>query len=446
MKKIPNFPFPQYLNYEIKPMLPSDKKPAWREEKIIGLFRQFLLNDLIVDTNSPANKDEFRMIFRHYQSWAIEEDGLDVSHLTVSESHGYGMMMLAYMAGSENQLNLSSEQWIYDCESLHDYFNAMLRTVLTFPSVIGDEENKLFAWELKGYPRDGTNQTGYKQENGFKTAPFTKLPTSSCATDGDMDIIYSLLLADRQWGSDGDYNYKQIALEMLKWFWKYCVHREYHTLLLGDWSHEREGVKSSATRPSDFILSHLKAYAKADPHHDWQLVINATYDVIHDIRTAENILGHENGMLPDFVIRGQDKWEVPSGSVLEGDTDKDFAFNACRVPWRLATDYLICGNTKFGTKNLLDDIIAPLDKHAKKIGNPDEFGPFKMDGSLMDITDPHLFAPPFLLTAAANAAGQEWVNKIWDWDGLSAYQGDNYADYIKLMVMLTASGNYWMPV
>ena len=451
MSKIqPNFPFPQRNKYRVPPMLPSDKTQEQLEDKILSLFRHFLVNELIIDINSPPNKDEFRLIFRHYQSWAIDEDGLDVSHLTVSESHGYGMMILVYMAGSEAKLGLEPKQWIYGCESLKDYYDAMLRTVMAFPSVINnpdisDDENKLFAWELKGYPRDGANQTGYIEKDGFKFAPFTRLETSSCATDGDMDIIYSLLLADKQWGSDGAYNYKAYALEMLKCFWKYCVHQKYHTLLLGDWAHARKDETGDATRPSDFILSHLKVYAEADPSHDWQLVIDATYHVMNDIRTAENEQGNITGMLPDFVIRGENKWEVPKGNVLEGDTDKDFAFNACRVPWRQATDYLLYGNTKFVDKTMLDDIIIPLDNHAKNIGNLDNFGPFQMDGSLTDIEDSHLFTPPFLLTACARANDQEWVNRLWDWHGFDEYQGDCYADYIKFLVMLTASGNYWLP-
>ena len=440
-----NFPFPQRNTYAIAPLLPSNLAREQMEEKIISLFRQILLNDLIIDTNSPANKNEFRLVFRHYLSWDIDENNLDVSHLTVSESHGYGMMMLAYLAGSEEKFAFSSEQWIYGCDSFFDYFNAMLRTVLAFPSVVGDDGNKLFAWELTGYPRDGDNRTGYIEKNGFKWAPFTRLSTSSCATDGDMDIIYALLLADRQWGSGGNYDYRQIALAMLESFWRYCVHHEYRSLLLGDWSSFRDGVCSKATRPSDFVLSHLKAYAQADKAHDWQSVIHATYQVIHDIRTAENELGHETGMLPDFVIWGENAWEVPEGFVLERDVDKDFAFNSCRVPWRLATDYLLCGNTKFSGQTMLEAIIKPLDNHARKIGDLDAFGPFRMDGSPADIADPHLFAPPFLLTAAAHGSNQEWVNKIWNWHGLDQYQGDNYADYIKLMVMLTASGNYWMP-
>ena len=441
-----NFAFPQHVQYHVHQMMPSDKSQEQLDDMIIELFRQFLIHDLIVDSNSPQNWEEFRLAFRHYQSWAVNNDSIDVSHLTVSESHGYGMMMLAYMAGSEDRLNLSPDQWLFGCTSLKHYFDAMVRTVLEFPSVTGGLDNKLFAWELKGYPRDGDNRTGYIEENGIKKAPFTRPGNGTSATDGDMDIIYALILADKQWGSEGTYNYKQMALDMLESFWKYCIHRDYHTLLLGDWAQGSRGQRlGDATRPSDFILSHLKAFDAIDETHDWQLVIDATYQVIQEIRDAENNLGNENGMLPDFVIRSDDEWKVPDGHVLEGTGDGTFAYNACRVPWRLGTDYILYGDIVIGDSAMYDYIIEPLDYFAKNIGNMNQMGPFNMDGSSVGWTDPHLFAPPFLLPAVITARDQEWVDIIWSWDGINAYQGDNYADYIKLLVLLTASGNYWIP-
>ncbi|MCL2717875.1 MAG: glycosyl hydrolase family 8 [Lachnospiraceae bacterium] len=441
-----SYPFPQHIDYHVNQMKPSDKSQEQLDEMIIDLFRQFLLNDLIVDSDSPQTGDEFRLVFRHYQAWLINNDSIDVSHLTVSESHGYGMMMLAYMAGSEERLNLSPEQWLFDCTSLKHYFDAMVRTVLAFPSVSGGTDNKLFAWELNGYPRDGDNRTGYIIENGIKKAPFTRPASGSSATDGDLDIIYALLLADKQWGSDGAYDYKQLALEMLESFWRYCVHREYHTLLLGDWAQGSRGTRlGDATRSSDFVLSHLRAFAEVDKAHDWQLVIDATYNVIQEIRDAENELGNKNGFLPDFVVRSEGRWKVPDGHVLEGSGDGTFAYNACRIPWRLGTDYILYGDRVIGDSTLFEYIIKPLDDFAKEIGSMTQMGPFNMDGSSVGWTDPHLFAPPFLLPAAITATDQDWLDSIWGWNGINAYQGDNYADYIKVLVLLIASGNYWTP-
>ena len=445
-----NYPFPQQAKYAIDPLLPSDKTLAEIDGMILNLFKQILLTDLIVDANGPQTKEEFRLVFRHYLEWEIEEGEIEVSHINVSESQGYGMMMLAYMAGCEDALQLGSQQWLFGCDKLQDYFDAMLRTVIAFPSITG-ENNHLFTWELTGYPRDGENQTGYKETAaGFKTAPFT-LDTKGgdSATDGDMDIIYALLLADKQWGSAGSYNYKQIALDMLEDFWKYCVHQEYYTLLLGDWANTvDEKVLRDATRTSDFIMSHLKVYAAVDKAHDWQKVIDATYEVIKEIRDAEIKKGRNNGLLPDFVVRSKGKWAVPKAGVLEGDEDNAFAYNACRIPWRLGTDYLLFGDTRIGDKSLAEYIIKPLDDFMRTYtkGDMEKMGPLFLSGKPMDWDDAETFAPELLVTAAGNGYDQDWVNQVWAYEGLKIYRGNNYGDYITLFSMLTAAGYYWLPI
>jgi hypothetical protein len=441
---VPRYPFPHYTEYAITPM-PPDKTKKETEEIIIDLFRNILLNDLIVDSTAPQNSDEFRMVIRHSHEWEVNEGTIEVSHINVSESQGYGMIIIAYMAGCEDKLNFLDNNWIFGSTSLKDYYDAMLRTVMAFPSVIAPH---LFTWELFGYPAgENTNGTGYKTINGIKTAPFT--PDSNrgdCATDGDMDIIYSLILADRQWGSGGKYNYINIAKNMLNDLWDYCVHDEYHTLLLGDWAknHDAE-IFANASRPSDFIISHLKTYKEVNPDHDWQAVIDATYNIIKEIRNKQNAAGNNNGLMPDFVIRVESGWEIPGESFIE-DYDGDFSYNACRVPWRFGTDYFLFGNTAIGNSSLYDLIIKPLDDFARNYtgGNPDKLGPLFMDGKPFSWTDPDLFAPPFLVTAAA-VTNQEWVNTLWNFNGLSEYNGDTYGDYIKLLVMLTVTGAYWLP-
>jgi hypothetical protein len=34
---------------------------------------------------------------------------------------------------------------------------------------------------------------------------------------------------------------------------------------------------------------------------------------------------------------------------------------------------------------------------------------------------------------------------MWKWEGLEDFWCDTWGDYIKMIVMLTASGNYWKP-
>ncbi|WP_449437807.1 glycosyl hydrolase family 8 [Pedobacter steynii] len=55
----------------------------------------------------------------------------------------------------------------------------------------------------------------------------------SCATDGDMDIAYALLLADKQWGSSGKINYKAEAISIINALKASIIHTKYKTLKNG---------------------------------------------------------------------------------------------------------------------------------------------------------------------------------------------------------------------
>lgn len=449
-------PFPTAGDYAVLPTLPSNKSEEERKKIMTELFKDILLNNLIVDSNGPQDRDNFRLVFEH-----SGDDG----HVTVSESQGYGMMMLAYMAGSEEELALSADEWRNGSISLKDYYDAMLRTVIEFPSV-SYPGTTLFAWKLLGAETDADGM-GFTGEGAGKTAHFVKVSSGTSATDGDMDIIYSLLLADQQWGESTKFSgrsYKEIALDMLADLWKYCVHDQYHTLLLGDWA-KRSGnaVLRDATRSSDFILSHLKAYQKADPAHDWQKVIDATYNVIRDIREAEAALGRDNGLLPDFIIRGENSWEVPAGYIMEASHDNAYAYNACRVPWRLGTDYMLFGDTAFGGTSLAEAVIRPIDEFAKDFsgGEPETLGPVHMDGTSLGWTDPGTFGASFLVTAAATGLDQSWIDAFYEgwtewrdtgeagWQpfasGIHDRGNNHYGDYIKLLAMIVANGYWWTP-
>jgi len=477
-----NFPFPQHAasSYANPPALPASRSQDQMDKLIIDLFKKILLNNLIVDENGPQNKDGFRMANWHSLAWEVQEGISEYSHINVSESMGYGMLMMVYMSGSEKKLGLKKKDWIFGCTSLKEYYDAMLRTVLEYPSVIAPH---LFAWQLHGYTDKGVKYSkfikNWKSEhdgytgfaitkNGLKTAPFTRDPEDGdSAADGDMDIIYSLIIADRQWGSDGSYNYLEIARTMLADLWQYCVHPAYKTMLLGDWASKGgdkgnpalAAIQMNATRPSDFIISHLKAYKAIDSAHNWQEVIDATYGVIKDVYADVKVKhGGGRGLLPDFVIRNNAKtaWVVPEGHVLEEDTDGSYSYNSCRIPWRLGTDYLLYGgNATLAGYDTFAETIQPLDKLAAEIyekSNLDTFGPLTITGDGVWNTDnwdefwddPQSFTAPFLVTAAA-ANNKDLVNEMWKWDGLKEFWCDTWGDYIKMLVMLTASGNYWKP-
>jgi len=500
----PAFPFPQgessLATYTVRPVLPTHSVAA--QQTMINLLKDILNNNLIFDSRTPLTRSRFRIVLEHHASYPrtghSASGNIHEEHITVSESMGYGMLILAYMAGSEDALTAAGHTWRFGAESLKDYYDGMLRTVLSFksPLSVNGVRTAQHSWELFGF-NTGINETGFAVNNGTdiltkgfryinnstasaKIAPFANTPGggpnggegntgyynngTSSATDGDMDIIYSLIVADKQWGSDGRYNYREIALEMLEGFWRAVTHTQYRTLLLGDWAwraHLSSGVNlNNGTRPSDFVLSHLRAYKAFDTERNWQEVIDATLNVIADIRDGQHAIGNpNNGLLPDFAVReaASEKWKPAPPNFLEGSSDGRYNWNSCRTPWRLGTDYLLYGDTamtgNIANPSLFNYIIAPLDAFAKaRVGNNRNSMTglstnFPLNAALensRENANPG-FVTPFLVTAAAVGNDQEWVDAFWAYPGMSRFNNNWYTDYYKLIVMITASGNYWKP-
>jgi len=508
-----NFPFPQrtasLATYANEPLLPSDMIAA--ENQMIKLLADTLNNNLIFDSRTPLDRDNFRVVFEHHANYPRTGDRnsskIHEEHITVSESMGYGMLILAYMAGCEAALTEAGHTWRFNAQSLKDYYDGMLRTVLSFqsPIFVEGKETKQHSWELFGF-NTGVNDTKltvndmvHIRQRGFrhmennnasaKIAPFANTPGGSengsggltgynnrgtnSAADGDMDIIYSLIVADKQWGSGGRYNYKELALDMLEGFYRSVIHVEYKTVLLGDWAWKEFPLDDrdvfNATRPSDFILSHLRSYKAIDSAHNWQEVIDATLNVIIDIRDALHANGApENGLLPDFCISTYDtnfKWEPAPSDLLEGGDDK-FGWNSYRTPWRLGADYLLYGDTPMPAGSLPNPSlffysIIPFDNFARARIGTDRNNmsglnsiDHPLDTALANSSSASNVGvvAPFLVTAAAAGGSpgaqddnQAWVDAFWKWRNMGAWANDWFANYYKLICMIIASGNYWKP-
>ena len=493
--ELAHFPFPQrsasLATYQNRPMLPSNMMAAERD--MIDLFVSILNQNLIFDSRMPLNPQEFRIVFQHHTN-SIRTQALE-DHITVSESMGYGMLLLVYMAGSEERLTEAGHTWRFGAASLKDYYDGMLRTVLAFqsPLIVGGSTTRQHSWELFGF-NTGVNETGLSVNNtsihrtrGYrfyennissaKIAPFANTIAggvdggggstgynnngTSSAADGDMDIIYSLIAADKQWGSSGRFDYRQIALDMLEGFWRSVVNPHYNTIMFGDWSFAGARPDNARTRPSDFMLGHLRAFKAFDTARNWQLVIDATLNVIANIRDSQHVIENpNNGLLPDFTIRDNDtgKWIVPTVRVLESaDNDGQYGWNSVRTPWRLGTAYLHYGDMamtgSLSNPSLFTYSIKPLDDFAKaRVGN--DRNTMRGLSMIYPINSPLAnstlgatpsFVVPFVVTAAAVRNDQNWVDAFWTWSNTFHFENNWYADYYKLIALITASGNFWKP-
>lgn len=382
-------PFPQHVTYTSGVLIPGIAR-ATMDAKVTSLYSSWKTAYLkTVASTSPAQK------FVKYESGKTT---------TVSEAHGWGMVITAYMGDQTN-------------------FNAMYYYYKAHPSTKG---KNLMAWKQK--------------LSGSKMVDTEGVDS---ATDGDMDIAYGLLLADKQWGSSGTINYKSAALNVLHDILSYDVNQSEWILLMGDWA---KGSDETHTRPSDFMIEHLLVFAAADTANSskWTNI----YNKINTIVKYQFANGSKNtGLMPDFMVKSGSNYVPVSGEYLESSHDGDFDYNSCRTPWRLAMAYITKGKT---------DLLAQQQKQASwiKTKSASKATGIKAgyyvkngtNGNSYQSYDDLCFTAPFAVNAMISG-NQTWVNTLWtsitggDYDSTNDYYGDT----IRMQVLIVLSGNWWLP-
>jgi endo-1,4-beta-D-glucanase Y len=317
--------------------------------------------------------------------------------VTISEGHGYGMVIVPMMAGHD-----TDAQKLFD--GLYQYFRKA-------PSGITPD---LMAWAA---------DANCKPVSG---------PDS--ATDGDLDIAFGLLLADKQWGSTGTINYLAEAKKVINAIKSAEVNHTTHLTMLGDWDEQT----AYSTRPSDFMIDHFRSFASATGDADWNKTVDATYQVIGTI-TGPTGPAKTTGLMPDFVVSTNTTAKPANSGFLEGPHDGDYDYNSCRYPWRLGTDYIVSGDAKAKAAAVQ---LTTWIKGAAKTPDGIRSG-YKLSGTAyVDYVD-MAFEAPFGV-AALGGGDQAWLDAMWtSISGMGAE--DYYSDSIKLLSMVVMSGNWWAP-
>jgi len=326
-------------------------------------------------------------------------------NLTVSEAHGYGMIVAALMAGHD--------------PDAREIFDGMYAYFREHPSVYGPG---LMAW--------------------YQRKSCASAEGSDSASDGDLDIAYALLLADKQWGSCGAIDYHAEALDVLAAIAAREVDGSGRYVLLGDWATPAEPGYYAATRSSDFMPDHLRSFAAATGSAVWTDVLDHTYQVVDDVQTTHSPV---TGLLPDFVANPGGAPAPVAPNFLEGPNDGDYDYNACRDPWRIATDFLVAGEPR--AKTAVERITGWF--RGATGDDPGTIGAgYQLDGTPSPDSDfrSMAFVAPLGVAAMVDAAHQAWLNAVWDLVVATPLDAEAYYENtLKLLAMIVMSGNWWVP-
>ena len=378
-----NYPFPTHNTYHagvIKPNIPQ----ATMDQKVEQLYDQWKQAYL---TTRAGHPDQM-YVFYNADGTSYPENAV-----SVSEGHGYGMMLAALMAGYDPQA-----QTIFD---------NLFRYYVAFPSSI---TAPLMGWQQV----DEDGEIVPNPEGG-----------DDSATDGDMDIAYALLLADKQWGSNngpGSIDYLSHAREMMTGMVSGDICIPKSTLRLGDWVNDYDTKFRYATRPSDFMLNHLRTFSAESGDATWDAVLNKTYLIINQL--FENY-SPQTGLLPDFSEFVGNAYIPARQGFLERAEDGYYSWNSCRTPWRIATDYILTGDERaLGQLTQLNSWIR-----SKANNTPSQVKPgYKLDGTPYPVVSytSIAFTTPFAVSAMISAENQTWLNSLWTYTSQQSTSSNNY--------------------
>ncbi|MGA9116399.1 MAG: glycosyl hydrolase family 8 [Bacteroidota bacterium] len=390
----PRFPFPQHTPYWPGTVLPSHVSRAEMDDSTRVFYDRWKAKYL----RAGCSPGHFFVWFDDY-----DPDPGDTT-MCVSEGQGYGMLITAFMAGYD-----SSARTLFD--GLYYYFRA-------HPAA---QNPDLMAW---------------RQVSNCMTIPGSD---DNSATDGDLDIAYALLLADRQWGSAGPVNYRQEALAVCSGILQEEINRSDYSVELGSWVVPGSSYLFS-TRTSDFMPDHFRAFEAVAGNPAWLQVRERCYDIV---RTLQHTASPLTGLLPDFAVDLNTSPQPAAPNFLESAHDGHYYWNACRTPWRLGLDYVLSGDT--GAYAALQKINGWI--RTKTAGNPAVIrAGYRLTGSQIASYGSTAFTAPLAVSAMVSSEHRQWLNALWDRIVSTPLEAEGYYENsLKMLVLLAVSGNWWTP-
>ncbi len=214
---------------------------------------------------------------------------------TVSEGIGYGMLLAVYMGDQTLLDNL----WLYEQSHL--------------------DSSGLMNWEI------GPDNQITSGGNG-------------AATDGDEDMAFALIMADRQWGKSSTLKdtYLNYAKTLIGAIWQYEVdHSRGEMLKPGD-----QWGNVDVTNPSYFAPAYYRVFGEVTGNtQNWNNVVDSSYTIIAKSLNATSG-NQDNGLVPAWCNSSGTPVEAFSGAPMYFQND------STRTPFRIGQDYCYFGESR----------------------------------------------------------------------------------------------------
>lgn len=273
-------------------------------------------------TPTTPNNENIQSKFEAWEKAMWEESGefgrikYDDKVSTVSEGIAYGMLIYVYMA---NETNTQCQDHF---DKLYSYYKNW------------SNKNGLMNWKITGFSSIADGGAGG-------------------ATDADLDVGLALCLAAKQWGSSAKFNYSLEAEQILTSVYSYetFIYSNKRWLKSGD-------TWNDVGNPCYFTVASIGVYDQAQnalgfsAKKDWMKVHDDSFEYLR--------ISERNGVWPNWSKwDGTPSWRPWLKTEKEQWDEQQFGWDACRVPWRIAWDYIWFGTAN--SKDLASKTLGLLD-------------------------------------------------------------------------------------
>ncbi len=229
------------------------------------------------------------------------------------------------------------------------------------------------------------------------------------ASDGDEDMAFALVMADKKWGGKGtlDDTYLNHAKKLIDLIWQHEVdHTRNDVLMPGDQFDGGAVINISYFAPAYYRIFGQVTGKTAE----WNRVATTSYDVLEATLNAAN-KNASNGLVP--------AWSTPSGTPMAppGSGHPTWhQLDSCRTPFRIAQDY--CW---FNEPRALE-YLKKINAFHSAIGAANIVDAYNLDGSVHEGANLHLAA--FVGGAGVGAMATPEHAKLRDeaYSALAAWQ------------------------
>src|SRR6185437_2488647 len=307
--------------------------------------------------------------------------------ITVSDGIGYGMLLSAYAA----------DKTVFD--GLWAYYKA------------NADGNGLLNWQTNGC-------SGVKQANA--------------ATDADEDAATALLVAATQWPTaTSPYTYTTEAQTLIN---NIKLHDMDYTGTFQPTNGDGWGTGTNCRNPSYHAPAYYKLYATA-------VTADATFWGTNAVNAAYTLIQANANTTTGLVS----DWSFENGTTCNCQTNStsgQYGYDACRNPWRMATDVIWNNDAKGAAQ------CTKIASYVNSTGATNVGGPVPQAGG----SGGHYAT--FVSTFAAGIMGstnQSLMNQMYSQAvGVSdAYQNSNPSGYfgntLRCISLFMMTGNFWQP-